>query len=109
MKEIELRDLIHELEMNLLSMEFGQWVKKQSDEDKKKILSLSTELSTYRSQLDTHELKVLADKLDELAPELNNGIKAIQGEIRKMDNSIATIEGLGRIIGLVARTVSLIT
>lgn len=106
MNESEFLDLVRELELELFSREFNRWVRTLSDEDKKKIRVLRTEVSIYRSQLETNQLKVLADKLEELTPDLAAGMKDLQKELDEMNDFIKTVEFLGRVLGVVSRIVT---
>lgn len=107
MKESELLDSVREIELSLFSREFSKWVRMQSDEDKKTCRILRTEISTYRSQLETNRLQTFADKLDELTPSLEKGVEGLQREIEAMGDFVAVMETLGKVIGLVSRTVTL--
>jgi gas vesicle protein len=108
MNNSEFLDSVREIELELFSRDFNKWVKKQTEKDKKTCRSLRTEISTYRSQLETSRLRVLADKLEELSPSLTNGIEELQKEIDELNDFIATMETLGKIIGLVSRIVTLV-
>jgi hypothetical protein len=107
MNRDELLDSIRELEMRLYSPEFRNWVKVQPEENKTKIRSLRAEVISYRSGLETNQLKILADKLDELAPELNQGLAELQKKIDEMKEFMAVLDFLGDVIGLVSRIVTL--
>ena len=101
-------DQIRELEVDLFSREFRQWVRKQPEDMQARIRSLRTEISIYRSQLETAQLKVLANKLDELSPELTQGVTILQKEMDEMNDFIAVLDVLGRVIGLISRIVTLV-
>jgi hypothetical protein len=108
MNKDDLLDSLREVEYDLYEPSFRDWVAKQSDQDKIKIRKLRTELINYRSGLETNQLKVLADKLDELAPEIEKGIDYLQKVIKALKDFTAALNTLGSIIGLVSRVVTLI-
>jgi hypothetical protein len=107
MDKDELLDRVRKLEFNLYTSEFRDWLKTQSDADKKKIGTLRTEVVNYRSGLETNQLRALADKLDELSPELNQGLVDLQETIKAMKDFAAFLKVLGDVLGLVSRIVAL--
>jgi hypothetical protein len=108
MNKEDLLDSLRELEHDFYAPNFRDWVIKQSDEDKIKIRKLRTELISYRSGLETNQLKVLADKLDELAPEIEKGMGDLQKVIKALKDFTAILNILGSFIGLISRVVTLI-
>lgn len=107
MKESEFLDVVRELEFELHSRDFNKWIHKQPEEQKREIRELRTEISNYRSELETRRLKIMADMLDRLAPDLRVGMDEIQSQIDKMEEFISVINLVGRALGLVSRIVTL--
>ena len=93
MKKSEFIDSVRQIEIDLFSRNCNKWVKKQNDKDKEQFRSLRIQISTYRSQLETNRLRVLADKLDELTPSLIDGIEQLQTEIDMMKDFVKTYYG----------------
>ena len=86
---------------------FNEWFRKQSPEDQATLTSLRRELDSSINSLYLSGLRNIADKLDELAPSLNDGIKELQGEIKKMEDFIKVTETVGKVVGLISRVVAL--
>jgi hypothetical protein len=107
MSKDELLDKARELEFDLYDPEFRKWVKAQSEPNKAKIGSLRTEVISYRSGLETNQLKVLANKLEELSPELDQGLADLQKEMKNMKDFITFLKILSSVLGLVSRIVTL--
>jgi hypothetical protein len=107
MNRNELLDIVREIEIDLYSRDFRQWLKTLTDDQKKVLVSLRTEIGSYRSGLETDILKVLADKLAELDKQLKDAAAELQDEIDKTEDFVKAMEMLGKMIGLVSRAVTL--
>jgi hypothetical protein len=107
MNKDELLDGVRKLEISLYADEFRDWVKTQSDADKETIGTLRTKVISYRSGLETNQLKALADKLDELSPELNQGLAGLRETIKAMNDFAVFLKVLDDVVGLVSRIVGL--
>lgn len=104
MEEKEFLDLVGGLEKKLFSRELNKWVGKQSEEQKIEFRKLRSKVSTCRSQLENGRLKILSGKLEELAPELINGVADLQKSIGEMKDFDAAVQVLGRVLGIILQS-----
>jgi hypothetical protein len=107
MNKDELLNIVREIEFTLYSRDARKWLKTLTNDQKKALVSLRTEIGSYRSGLETGALVELAAKLTELAQPLKDGADELLEEIDKMENFIKAMEMLSKMIGLVSRAVTL--
>lgn len=104
----EFLDAIRELELDLFSREFRLWLREQNDDDRRALIALRTEVASYRANLETQQLRVIADKLEQLAPELGEGLRDLQRLLDEMARFTQTMEAISRVLGLISRIVTLV-
>ena len=105
MKKKECLSKIRKLEKKLYSHSFGERAKKQSKYERIHISDCMINVTKYRSRLETGELKIIASKLDKLAPELEKGMADLKKQIDETNDFIAilgTLTDVLRILGKVA-------
>ncbi|MCI5150034.1 MAG: hypothetical protein D3916_11715 [Candidatus Electrothrix sp. MAN1_4] len=103
----ELLESLREIELYLWSPDFRTWLRKQSDDDRGKLIKLRGKVRSYRIGIETEILKEIADALAELGPPLESAIKDLQDEIDKKEKLVRVIDTLGRVLSLVSRVVGL--
>lgn len=101
-------DIAREIELALYSNDFRKWLRTLLADQKESLVSLRSDISSYRSGLETKEFEVLAGKLEELAQPLQDGTNELIAEIDKMENAIKTIELLGNVLGLIGKVVAVV-
>lgn len=105
-------DIIRKIEICLLSSDdLNKWRKSKeghSLKEKAKLSELMLDVSILRGKLETDKLRILADKFDELAPELEAGRNALTKEIEEMKEFIKALETVGKLIGMIGKVVAVI-
>lgn len=106
MNRDELLNIVREIEFTLHSRDTRKWLKTLTNDQKKALVSLRTEIGSCRSGLEIGALVELADELTELAQPLKDGADELLEEIDKMEHIIKTIELLGNVLGLIGKVVA---
>lgn len=107
MNKEECLSQLREVEKKLYSHSFGEWAKKQPQSERIKISDCMIKVTKYRSRLETDELHIIANKLDELAPELKKGMADLAKEIDDANQFIAVLGTLTNILRILGQVASL--
>lgn len=103
---INLLDILRAIEINFYLSDFRKWLRDLPADQNKAMGALRDNIIHYRIGIENGEIKVLADKLDELAKPFDDATVELQDVIDKMDSSIKTIELLGNVLGLIGKVVA---
>ena len=99
----ELRDSNRKLRTTEIEAFFST----KSDEVNAKYFNLRTEIKAQIGELENAELARIADKLERLSPELENGIASLKDKIEKLNNSIAILKAVSDVLGVTARVLAI--
>ena len=99
---------LREIETNLRSAEVQEFFQAQDQDVRDRFVSLRHEISVAINQLSNAELQAIADKLDELAPDLKAGVDRLKAKIQQLENAVSILKTISDVLGLVGRVVAFI-
>ncbi len=108
MSREELLAHLRAIELQLRSAEVQLFFRDKSEEEREQLVTLRNEISQQISQLANAQFQHVADKLNELSPDLNDGINNLQGELNTLEDAIAILNTISNILGLVGRVIAFI-
>ncbi len=96
------------LELQLMTPEVDEFVKAQDLAFRQQFVSLTFDLRVVIMKLTTAQFGDIADRLDALAPQLQDGITKLKEEIKSLKTVTKIIGTLSTVVGLAARIVGLV-
>lgn len=102
----QLINRLQSLELDLRSARIERFFGRQSPEIRRHFVSQRDEIAMLLEWLRDLELEEIADKLDELSPQIEKGLRELRESIEALDTAIDVINGLTQFLGFVARVVA---
>jgi biopolymer transport protein ExbB/TolQ len=104
----ELLSQLRSLEVRLRSAEVQDFFSTQDQKVRDNFVDLRLQLSQRIDQLANAQLQDIADRLDQLSPDLEAGIQSVQQTLDRLDKAIAIINTISSVLGLVGRVVAIV-
>lgn len=99
---------LRSLEIQLLSPETVDFIKAQDEPTRKKFVALSFDLRVIIMKLTTAILSEIANRLEDLSKEIQDGIDNLEKEIKKTQKTVKIVNTLSTVVGFAARIVGLV-
>jgi hypothetical protein len=109
MNKDELLVELRRLELKLHSVEVQQhFMAEQDAEVRKRFVEERIELSRMVGVLTHEKLASIQQQLTQLDPQLRAGIKDIDAALESVQDAVAFLDALGKILGLVGRVLAIV-
>jgi hypothetical protein len=109
MNKDELLVELRRVELKLHSVEVQQhFMADQDPEVRKRFVEERIELSRMVGVLTHEKLASIQQQLTQLDAQLRDGIKDMDGALESVQNTVAFLNALGKILGLVARVLAIV-
>ena len=99
----ELLDYLRKLELHLRSSGVQYFFEEQSEDAKKRFVSLREEVSLDVEKLTTAKLEDIADELEELSADLNSSINDLKSDLDALQEASAILDALSSVLSIVGR------
>ncbi len=100
-----LRDL-RALDTRLHSTEMQNFFSTKTEPTRARFVSLRNEVSQQVSKLTNAELEDIANKLSELSADIESGIENLQAKLDALNNTVAILNTISTVVGLVGRVLA---
>lgn len=109
MNRDELLAELRRLELTLHSVEVQQqFTGEQDPEVRRRFVAERIELSRMVGVLTHETLGSIQEQLTQLEPQLRNGIEDMDAALESVQNTVAFLNALGKILGLVGRVLAIV-
>jgi hypothetical protein len=106
MTKNEVLTQMRALEVRLFSAEVQDFFKTKSQPTRDRFASLLSEISQQVAKLTNAQIAGISNKLDELSPDLEQGIKNLQGKLDSLENTVTILNTISTVLGLVGRVLA---
>jgi hypothetical protein len=104
----DLLQNLRNLETSLRSEEVESLVVQQDQATRQKFVALREQVAVVVGKLENAQLADIADQLDRLSPQLNDGIVSLKQELSSIDNAIAIVNTAAIVLSLAARVAAVV-
>jgi hypothetical protein len=104
----DLLQNLRDLETSLGSEEVEDLVVQQDQATRQRFVALREQVTVVVGKLENAQLADIADQLDRLSPQLNDGIVSLKHELSSIDNAIAIINTASTVISLAASVAAVV-
>jgi hypothetical protein len=102
-----LRNL-RDLEIKLGTAEVEDLIIEQDEATRKKFIASREQVSITIGRLENAQLSEIADQLDQLGPQLTDGIAKMKHELTVINNAIAIVNTVSTVLSLAARVAKIV-
>jgi hypothetical protein len=104
----DLLQNLRDLETALGAEEVENLVAQQDQATRQRFVAVREHVAVVMGQLENAQLADIADQLDLLSPQLNDGIASLKHELSSIDNAIAIVNTASAVLSLAARVAAVV-
>ena len=101
----QLLDSLRTVEIQLFSIEVVQQVQQLTDPEKQAFVAARLHLSSVINQLNTAQLSQIADKLEQHAAELRQGIQDLDHSLSGLTGAAAWASAVNGVVGIIGQII----
>lgn len=104
----QLLDSLRTVEIQLFSIEVVQQVQQLTDPEKQAFVAARLHLSSVINQLNTAQLSQIADKLEQHAAELRQGIQDLDRSLNGLTGAAGWASAVNGVVGIIGQIIPLL-